>query len=102
MKRLLALALLSGITGCAHAKLDSWQGQDFVVCGNKWCGQDCFQEQIAAACPGEAKLTGGRNDSVITGAQTYSTGYGSSSSTVTRSKRACRQYHCDKALTISE
>jgi hypothetical protein len=55
---LVALAAMS--EGCAHVHVESWDGKQAQVCGNKRADEDDFQDKAAKLCRDKTpKLIGG-------------------------------------------
>jgi hypothetical protein len=58
MRPRIAFIFVLFAVGCAHARFDSYREQEFTVCGNKWCGEDCWREAATKSCSGAAKQIG--------------------------------------------
>lgn len=86
MRTLLALGLLM-LVGCAHARVESWEGNKITACGNKWATIETFEEAAQPQCQGH--LTPVSGGIVSTGAYQISTG------SVTPVKKQCVTFQCD-------
>lgn len=89
MRYAIALLLLT-LAGCGHAKVVSWEDQDFVVCGNKWCDKECFVKTVKEACDAGWQVKGAYSSSQVTGASSD----GQGNYTLNHSNRVCSKVHC--------
>lgn len=93
MKTIISVVMLALLTGCAHAKIMSWEGQDMIVCQNNWCDGDCFKETVEQACTTPWQVQGSYVQSVVTGMS-----FKGNEASLERSNRQCTKVHCSGAL----
>jgi hypothetical protein len=100
MKNICVWVALLALTACAHTRFESFHGNEFTVCGNKWCDRDCWKEVMEKSCSGAATLTG--MESQVAGEYSnasYNTLTRSTSGYTVIKKTSCRTYSCSGAVT---
>lgn len=96
MKKIILAGMLIALSGCAHAYVESWNGDtgEMLICGNGYANYNTLEKTAQKSCM--AGYT-----PIAVGGETRTVGYYTSYNIVAPINRACVNFRCEAQQTPS-